>query len=70
MTIDEMNRLVEDVGMEILELYPAGFFHPPKIAVPQVVTSAVDKVCCKLKLLNQFSESPIAVCGWRNGARR
>jgi ubiquinone/menaquinone biosynthesis C-methylase UbiE len=70
MTIDEMNRLIEDVGMEILELYPAGFFHPPKIAVPQVVTSTVDKLCCKLKPLARLSESPIAVCGWHNGAKR
>jgi len=62
MTIDEMRKLVERVGMEIVELYPVGFFHPPKIAVPQMVTSAIEKVCCKLKFLARFSESPIAVC--------
>jgi predicted TPR repeat methyltransferase len=70
MTIDEMNRLVEDVGMEMVELYPAGFFHPPKIAAPQVVTSVVEKLCCRLKPLTRFSESPIAVCSWRNGLGR
>ncbi len=70
MTIDEMSRLVEDVGMEIVELYPAGFFHPPKIAAPQAVTGAVEKLCCKLKPLARLSESPIAVCSWRNGLRR
>ena len=70
MTVDEMNRLVEDVGMEIVELYPAGFFHPPKIAAPQVVTSAVERLCCRLKPLTRLSESPIAVCSWRNGLRR
>jgi predicted TPR repeat methyltransferase len=31
MTIDEMIRLVEDVGMEIVELYPVGFFDTPQI---------------------------------------
>jgi len=70
MTIDEMNRLVEDVGMEILELYPAGFFHLPKIAVPQLVTGAVEKICCKFESLTRLSESPIAVCSWRNRLRR
>ncbi|MFQ6034975.1 MAG: hypothetical protein ACE5NM_03895, partial [Sedimentisphaerales bacterium] len=62
MTLDEMNRLVEDVGMKIMELYPVGFFHPPKIAVPQMVTSAIENVCCKFKSLARFSESPIVVC--------
>jgi len=62
MTIDEMNRLVEDVGMEIVELYPVGFFHPPKIAVPQMVTAVIENVCCKFKSLARFSESPIMVC--------
>ena len=62
MTLDEMNRLVEDAGMEIVELYPVGFFHPPKIAIPQMITSAIENMCCKFKSLARFSESPIAVC--------
>jgi predicted TPR repeat methyltransferase len=70
MTIDEMSRLVEAVGMEIVELYPAGFFHPPKVAVPQFVTGAVEKICCRFSSLARFSESPIAVCGWCNRLRR
>ncbi len=70
MTMDEMNKLVEDVGMEIIELYPAGFFPPPKIAVPQMVTGAIEKICCRFKSLAQFSESPIAVCTWRDRRNR
>ncbi len=70
MTIDEMTRLVEDVGMEIVELYPVGFFHPPKIAVPQTVTAIIEDVCCKFKSLARFSESPIAVCSWRSKLQR
>jgi len=70
LTIDEMNRLVADVGMEIVELYPAGFFHPPKIAVPRIVTGAIERICCGFKSLAQFSESPIAVCTWRNRPTR
>jgi len=62
MTIDEMKKLVEGVGMEIVELYPVGFFHPPKVAVPQMLTAIIENICCKFKFLAQFSESPIAVC--------
>jgi ubiquinone/menaquinone biosynthesis C-methylase UbiE len=68
MSIDEMSRLVEEVGMEIVELYPAGFFHPPKIVVPDVITGAIEKICCEFKFLARFSESPIAVCTWRTRA--
>ncbi|MFQ6035804.1 MAG: class I SAM-dependent DNA methyltransferase [Sedimentisphaerales bacterium] len=62
MTLNEMEKLVEGVGMEIVELYPVGFFHPPKIPVPQILTVAIENVCCKFKSLARFSESPIAVC--------
>jgi len=62
MTIDEMKKLVEEVGMEIVELYPVGFFHPPNIAIPQMLTAVIENICCKFKSLAQFSESPIAVC--------
>jgi len=68
MTIDEMKKLVEGVGMEIVELYPVGFFHPPKIAVPQMVIGAVEKICYRFGSLARFSESPIAVCSWRTRA--
>jgi ubiquinone/menaquinone biosynthesis C-methylase UbiE len=62
MTIDEMKKLVGDAGMEIVELYPVGFFHPPIIAVPQLLVSVIENICCKFESLARFSESPIAVC--------
>jgi ubiquinone/menaquinone biosynthesis C-methylase UbiE len=65
MTIGEMKSLVEGVGLEIAELYPIGFFHPPKIPVPHALTSAIEDVGCKFKCLSRFSESPVAVCCWR-----
>jgi len=70
MTIDEMKKLVEGVGMEMVEFYPVGFFHPPKIAVPQMLTAVIENICCKFKSLAQFSESPIAVCSWSNRPRK
>ncbi len=70
MTIDEMKRLVEGVGMKLVELYPAGFFHPPKIELPMTITGAIEKLCCKFKSLARFSESPIAVCSWSDSLRR
>jgi len=62
MTIGQMRELVECVGLEIVELYPAGFFHPPKIAIPRAVSSAAENICSRVKFLARFSESPVAVC--------
>ena len=68
MTIGQMRELVECVGLEIVELYPAGFFHPPKIAIPRAVSSAAENICSRVKFLARFSESPVAVCCRRNRA--
>lgn len=65
MTVDEMKKIVEAVGLKVVELYPVGFFHPPKIQVPAGVCTAVENVCAMFKLLARFSESPVAVCRWQ-----
>jgi len=62
MSIDQMKRLVEGAGMKIVEIYPAGFFHPPKLPIFYRLNHAIDSVASKFKLLAQFSENPIAVC--------
>jgi SAM-dependent methyltransferase len=62
MSIDQMKKLVEGAGLEIVEIYPAGFFHPPKVPVSYRLSRAIDSVACRFKCLNRFSESPIAVC--------
>jgi SAM-dependent methyltransferase len=62
MSIEQMNNLVEGVGLEIVEIYPVGFFHPPKVPVSYRLNRAIDNVACRFKFLNRFSESPIAVC--------
>jgi SAM-dependent methyltransferase len=62
MSIREMEELVGEAGLEIVELYPVGFFHPPKVPVSYRLSRALDNVACKLTFLRRFSESPIAVC--------
>lgn len=62
MSIDQMKTLVEGAGLEIIEIYPAGFFNPPKIPVSYSLNRAIDWAAGKFDFLNRFSESQIAVC--------
>jgi len=65
MTIEGMKELVGQVGLEITEIYPIGFFHPPRIEVPQLIVKAIEKIGCRFKFLTRFSECHIAVCSFR-----
>ena len=65
MSIREMEELVHRAGLEIIELYPVGFFHPPKIPVSYRLNRAIDNVAGRFTFLHRFSESPIAVCRHR-----
>jgi len=67
MSIEQMKNLVKDVGLEIVEIYPAGFFHPPKVPVSCRLNRAIDNLACRLMFLSRFSENPIAVCRRRKG---
>ena len=62
MSLDQMKKLAEETGLEIVEIYPAGFFHPPKVPVSYRLNRAIDWAAGKFNFLNRFSESPIAVC--------
>jgi len=62
MSIEQMKKLVEEAGLEIVEIYPAGFFNPPKVPVSYHLNRAIDWAAGKFNVLNRFSESPIAVC--------
>jgi ubiquinone/menaquinone biosynthesis C-methylase UbiE len=62
MSIKQMDKLVEEAGLQIVEIYPAGFFNPPKIPVPDRLNRAIDWAGSKFKFLNRFSENLIAVC--------
>lgn len=66
MNIEQMHELVGQAGLEIVEVYPVGYFHPPKIKVPNFINNAIDNVASNMSMLKLFSESPIAVCQWRN----
>lgn len=65
MSIREMEELVEGAGLEIIELYPVGFFHLPRVPVSYLLNRAIDTVAGRFKSLNRFSENPIAVCRHR-----
>ncbi len=65
MSIEQMKKLVEEAGLEIIEICPVGFFHPPKIPVSHRLNRTIDNIASRLKCLSRFSESPIAVCRWR-----
>ena len=62
MSIEQMNKLVEEAGLEIIDIYPVGFFNPPKVPVSFHLNRAIDQATSKLKFLNRFSENLIAVC--------
>jgi ubiquinone/menaquinone biosynthesis C-methylase UbiE len=61
MSIGQMKKLVEEAGLEIVEIYPAGFFNPPKVPVSFHLNRAIDWAAGKFKFLNRFSENLIAV---------
>jgi ubiquinone/menaquinone biosynthesis C-methylase UbiE len=65
MSIEQMAKLVQEAGLEIIEICPTGFFHPPRIPVPFHLSRAIDSAAGKFKFLNRFSENTIAVCRWK-----
>jgi ubiquinone/menaquinone biosynthesis C-methylase UbiE len=69
MSIEQMKKLVEGAGLEIVEIYPAGFFHPPKVPVSLHLNHAIDWAADKFNFLNRFSESPTAVCRRKKNQR-
>jgi len=62
MSIEQMKNLAEEAGLEIIEIYPTGFFHPPKFPVSYHLNRAIDRAAGKFNCLNRFSENLIAVC--------
>ncbi len=62
MSIEQMKNLAEEAGLEIVEIYPAGFFNPPKVPVSYRLNRTIDWAAEKFRFMNQFSENLIAVC--------
>ncbi|MHC4171159.1 MAG: class I SAM-dependent methyltransferase [Planctomycetota bacterium] len=69
MSIEQMTELVDGAGLEMIELHPAGFFHPPKVPVSYWLNRAIDNMAFRIKYLHRLSESPIAVCRLRKPVR-
>ena len=64
MSIEQMKKLAEGAGLDIVEIYPAGFFNPPKIPVPNRLKHAIDRTAGKIRFLNRFSEEMTAGRGF------
>lgn len=62
MNIEQMKKMVEEAGLEIFEIYPAGFFHPPKLPVSFRLSHAIDWAVSNFRFMNKSSENLIAVC--------
>ena len=62
MSIGQMKKLVEEAGLQTVEIYPVGFFHPPKVPVSFHLNRAIDWAAGKFIFLNRFSENLIAIC--------
>ena len=62
MSMTEMSDMVRQVGLEIVKIYPVGFLPLRRITLPGIVNSAIDSIAAKLNRLQNYSESPVAVC--------
>jgi SAM-dependent methyltransferase len=62
MSMQEMHKLVNEFGLEIIKIYPIGFLPLPRIKFPPFCNNAVDNIARRFKSLENYSESPIAVC--------
>jgi SAM-dependent methyltransferase len=62
MTIPQMHDLAAAAGLEIIRIYPIGFFPLLKNKMPFFLNHAIDNVASRCGCLRNYSESPIAVC--------
>jgi predicted TPR repeat methyltransferase len=62
MSIGQMRLLAEEAGLEIIEIYATGFFHPPKVPVSFGLNRIIDRIAGRFDFLAGFSENIIAVC--------
>ena len=62
LSMQEMHKLVNDAGLEIVKIFPIGYFPLHKRKVPTLLNEFIDNIAVKFKGLHDYSESPIAVC--------
>lgn len=62
MSMQEMHELANEFGLEIIKIYPVGFLPLPKVKLPPAINNAIDNILGQVKFLQNFSESPIAIC--------
>jgi SAM-dependent methyltransferase len=62
MTMQEMHDLAGRNGLEIVRIYPVGFFPLLNNKMPQIFNHIIDDIAISFSSLRNYSESPIAVC--------
>jgi len=62
MTMRKTRNLVENAGLEIVDIYPIGFLPLSRLSLPTSWNRCIDKMMTKIKWLSFFSESPVIVC--------
>jgi SAM-dependent methyltransferase len=62
MSMQEMHDLARQFGLEIIKIYPIGFLPLPKVKLPERCNNVIDRIGRKCKCLENYSESPIAIC--------
>ena len=62
MSMQEMQNMVSEFGLNIIKIYPVGFLPLPRIKLPPAVNNIIDAVASRFQCLRDYSESPIAVC--------
>jgi hypothetical protein len=57
-----MRQLAREAGLEIIDIYATGFFHPPKVPVPFGLNRIIDRIAGEFDFLTGLAENVIAVC--------
>ena len=69
MSMPQMCDLMHQFGLEVIKIYPIGFLPLPKIKLPPFINNAIDNIARRFTSLENFSESPIAVCRRANAPK-
>lgn len=62
MSIRQMKSLARSAGLHVVDLLPVGYFHIPRVNIPETWCRRFENVARILRVPARWSESPIAIC--------